>query len=232
MSDRRDILAALACFGSLAVAEALRPRRALSLVPAGTTLPDLIPTTVGRWHAEMGGDIVVPRTTGALSTKLYTEQLARLYHEDRVQGPDVMLMIAYGKAQSDSLQLHRPEVCYPAIGFEVLDRRFLTLEAQPGRNVPAVSLTARSGDRIEDIVYWTRVGSYLPTTASEQRSDRLKAAFSGYVGDGMLVRASALRPASAPVHARVADFLEALLTNVSPLSRRALIGPGLSNDRF
>lgn len=225
MIERRDLLAALACMGSLGFAEALRPRRTLTFVPAGAKLETLVPSEAAPWIAGEGGEIVIPRVEGSLASRLYSEQLARFYRDPSGAMPSMMLLVAYGKAQSDVLQLHRPEICYPAIGFEIVDRWFVDLDAGGTRKVPAVALTARTGDRVEDIIYWTRVGRDLPRTASEQRSGRLKAAFAGYVGDGLLVRASAVRTTEAPLHRAVARFHETLLQKLPASARLAMIGP-------
>ncbi|KHS41754.1 exosortase-associated protein EpsI, V-type [Novosphingobium subterraneum] len=225
MIDRRNLLAGLACAGSLGLAEALRPRRTLAFVPADAELGTLIPSDVAPWIAGEGGEIVIPRVEGSLASRLYSQQVARFYRDPAATLPSVMLLAAYGKAQSDVLQLHRPEVCYPAIGFEIVDRWFVDLDAGRGRKVPAVALTARTGARTEDIVYWTRVGLDLPRTTAEQRSGRLKAAFAGYIGDGLLVRASAVRNAQVPLHRTVIRFHETLLNNLADASRLAMIGP-------
>lgn len=225
MIERRDMLAALACAGVLGSAEWLRPRRKLVLMPAGAKLTDLIPSYFGTWSAGGSGDIVIPRTEGSLAARLYDDQLARAYHESAGNLPEVMILVAHGGAQSDILQLHRPEVCYPALGFEIIARNFVDIPAGTSAAVPAVALTARSGTRVEDIVYWTRLGKTLPRTASEQRSDRLRAALAGYVGDGVLFRASAVRINDEPQFGSLTRFLEALTASLGRTARVALLGP-------
>ena len=235
MIERRDMLIALACAGGLATAEGLRPRRKLVRLREGVKLTDIVPATIPGWAIGGGGDIVLPRTEGSLASRLYSDQLARVYKPvapvtvlstDSV-APDVMVLIAYGVAQSDVLQLHRPEVCYPAIGFQITARQMLDLRLASGAIVPAVALTAQSGGRIEDIVYWTRVGDALPRTAGEQRSDRLRAAMAGYIGDGMLVRASSVRTVDQPGYPNLATFLEVLIKAVAPRDRAAFIGSAI-----
>lgn len=229
MIDRRDLLVGLGCIAAVGAAEGLRPRHKLVLMPAGAKLAGIVPRRFPGWEPAQGGDIVIPRTEGTLAAQLYSDQLARVYRPaGRSDAPEVMLLIAYGAAQSDVLQLHRPEVCYPAVGFEIIARKPFDLPIGGGRLVPAVALTARLGERIEDILYWTRVGNALPRSAGEQRRDRLRAALQGYVGDGMLVRASAVRAGEAPVHAELAACLAGLTTALAPRDRAAFIGPGLA----
>ena len=227
MINRRDLLIAGACVGALATAEALRPRTKLQLL-ANAKLDDLVPVRFGDWSAEDGGEFVVPQTPGSLADKLYNDTITRRYrHSDG--GAPVMLLIAYGAAQNDLLQLHRPESCYPAVGFAITHRAFEALRIAPNAVLPAVALTARSGARIEDIVYWTRLGEYLPRTAGEQRRDRLATAMAGLIGDGALIRASVIRERETPDFARVDAFLKDMLIAIEPQKRRALIGSALGS---
>jgi EpsI family protein len=227
MIGRRNLLAGLGCLGAVGTAEFLRPRRKIVLMPEGAKLTDIVPATFAGWSSGEGGDIVVPRTEGSLASTLYSDQLARSYHDTVATDPEVMVLVAYGAAQSDLLQLHRPEVCYPAIGFEIIDRRFMDI-GKGNRRIPAVGLTARAGSRVEDIVYWTRLGDALPRTASEQRADRLESAMQGYIGDGVLFRASAARTSDEPLFGQLTGFLEALVTSLRPEARVALLGRKLA----
>ncbi len=227
MIDRRDVLAGISCAAVLGGAELLRPRRKLILMPEGGKLKALVPDRFGDWSPGTGGDIVLPLTEGSLASRLYSDQLARIYQHPGGEWPDVMVLAAYGADQSDLLQLHRPEVCYPAIGFEITHRRFVDIAAGGGRHVPAVALTAQKGDRVEDIVYWTRLGEDLPRTAAEQRTDRFIAAVKGYVSDGVLFRASAARNGNGPVFDELTGFLQAMIAALRPEARTVLLGRNL-----
>lgn len=223
-TDRRDVLAGMACLAALGGAEWLRPRQPLILMPQGGRLATIVPETIASWQRGGNGDVVVPRTDGSLASQLYGDQLARIYVRADQPGLPVMLSIAYGARQSDALQLHRPEACYPAIGFRVGASRRMDLSA-PGGAVTAVALTASLPERVEDIVYWTRVGRRFPTSAAEQREMRLADAVAGLVPDGTLVRASAVRTdQSLPVFAEVTGFLEAMMDALDGSGRLALLG--------
>lgn len=226
MIDRRNLLAALSCVAALGTAELLRPRRQVILMPSGTKLKDVVPQQVGPWSVGEGGDIVIPRVEGMLAWELYNDQLARAYRDATETHPDVMVLAAYGASQSDALQLHRPEICYPSFGFEIVGRRFVGIPVRGSADkVPGVALTAKSSGRIEDIVYWTRVGDSLPQTGGEQRRELLKAALAGYVGDGMLFRASAIRLENdEPLFDDLITFLATLISELKPVGRLALLG--------
>lgn len=224
MIARRDFLFGGACVAALGIAEALRPRTLLTLMPSNH-LGTLVPSQLGPWTLGEGGDIVVPKVPGSLSDKLYSDTLTRLY-VNKDTGEQVMMLIAYGRAQSDLLQLHRPETCYPAIGLAIQARKNDDIEIKPGVTIPAVALTAGEESRVEDIVYWTRLGEYLPRSAGDQRRDRLKTAMEGIIGDGVLVRASMLRhnPEAPSNYDRLNDFMTALILSVAPKVRPGFIG--------
>lgn len=229
MLSRRDALLALGCGCALAASQWLRPRRPVRLLPPGQPLDRIIPREMPGWASSEGGDIIVPRTPGSLASRLYSATVARLYTHAG-SGIQVMLLVAYGEQQSDLLQLHRPESCYPAVGFQIRQRRMMDLPLPSRASLPAVALTAVSGDRVEDILYWTRLGEALPRTASEQRRDRLEQAIHGEVADGVLVRASIVRTAGAQEFAALESFMLALIAAVRPGARSALIGTALAHS--
>jgi|EndMetStandDraft_4_1072995.scaffolds.fasta_scaffold56470_1 EpsI family protein len=225
MIGRRDVLAGLSCVGALGVAEYLRPRDKLVLLPRGIKIKDVVPLTVGKWGIGNGGDIVIPRTEGTASTRIYNDQLARGFRDTTGVHPDIMIMVAYGETQNDSLQVHRPEQCYPANGFSIADRRFIDIPNPAGPAIPAVALTAVVGNRIEDIVYWVRVGDDMPRTSAEQRANRLRSALAGVIGDGLLFRASAVRPDNgAPQQAEIIAFLGEMIGSLRQRDRVTLLG--------
>lgn len=222
MIDRRDFLFAGACVTALGAAEWMRPRKTLKLL-GDEKLKDIVPTQFGIWRQDQGGGIVIPATEGSLADRLYADTLVRLYR-GRDDEPPVMLLIAYGAAQSDLLQLHRPESCYPAIGFSISNRSLTEIPVATGVKVPGVHLTATAQERVEDISYWARLGEYLPQTASDQRRNRLETALQGFIADGVLVRASTIRNGPKPDYAKLDSFLGDLLASLDPADRAALIG--------
>lgn len=223
---RRDLLLGAGCLAAFAGAEALRPRRLVSLM-AGRTLSAILPTHFAGWTAEGGGDFVRPKVPGSLADTLYGETVTRSYrHVDG--GEPVLLLAAHGDSQSDVLQLHRPEACYQAVGFSIVARAVRPVALARSAKLPAVELTARAGGRVEDILYWTRLGEYLPVSASEQRSDRLRTAFAGIVADGVLVRASTVRPGAEADWPRLRRFAADLVGAVAPAARGGLIGTALA----
>jgi EpsI family protein len=224
MIGRRELLLGGIMLAGLAMGEGLRPRRALRLMPAGG-LKAIVPQTLGTWQTEAGGDFILPRREGGVADRLYGDDvLSRVYRNDA--GQHVMLLIAYGAAQSDLLQLHRPESCYPAVGFAASAPQLLDVAAGAAR-IPAVFLTATRGSRVEDVLYFARLGEYLPQSAGAQREARLRTAMDGLVGDGVLVRASIIRQDESESGRTVLQgFMAAMLGALAPDARRGLVGSG------
>lgn len=224
MPDRREMLIGLLGAGAFGTAEFLRPRRRVRLFPNGK-LEDIVPRRFDGWTEMPGGNIIAPTTPNSLADRLYSATITRIYVPARDDVPPVMLLIAYGGEQSDMLQLHRPEVCYPAVGLDIADRRLTDIPMPGGSRLPATMLTAATAGRVENIVYWTRLGEEFPRSGREQRSDRLKTAMRGVIGDGILVRASTVQTTTAEADfAYLSTFLYDLVQNLPPAARKGFIG--------
>jgi EpsI family protein len=224
MPDRREVLIGLGCAAALGTAEFLRPRHLMSFMPAGRKLTDLVPRKFAGFAEGGGGDIVVPRVEGSLVATLYSDLLTRIYLPDGRNDPSIMLLIAYGPAQTDLLQLHRPEVCYPAIGFDIVDRTLTTIDCGAAGQIPVVNLTAVQGGRVEDIVYWARIGDELPRSFGEQSLSRMRESLAGWIPDGTLVRASAVRSSVEPNFNVIQSFLRSMVVSLPKAAGPVLIG--------
>lgn len=226
MINRRDLLIGGACLASAAGAEVLRPRKRVQLL-GDRKLEVLIPHSFGAWKARDAEGIVTPQSEDSLAARLYNQSVGRVY-----AGPDgnlVMLLIAYGNTQNDALQLHRPEVCYPAFGFALTENQPAHFDIGHGAQIPGRNLVASSPGRDERISYWTRVGEYLPTNNSEQREMKFRIALSGIIPDGVLVRVSNLLPEDDEGFALNERFIADLLQAIPAAVRPALITTGLAD---
>lgn len=221
MIGRRELLLGLPLVAGAAGAYALTPRKTLNLLGDGK-LEKLVPLAFGGWHVTPSNAVILPKATpGSLADQLYNQTVSRLYESDT--DLPVMLVIAYGNTQSDQLQLHRPEVCYAAVGFEISSSRQVGI-AFPGGEVPARELVATANQRIEPILYWTRIGDYLPASGAQQRMMKLRSEMSGYVADGVLVRMSTVGEPTPEVFATLSRFATEMLKATDPKGVPALIG--------
>jgi EpsI family protein len=230
MMDRRDLLLGGACLVAAATAYELKPHKALKLL-RGEKLAKIVPEKFGDWvAAEAEGEGVVrPETAGTLAAHLYSEIIGRRYN-NKTSGQQVMMLIAYGDTQSDLLQLHRPEICYPAVGFSLISAATTNIRLAPNATLPARRVVARKSDYQENIVYWTRLGEYLPTTAGEQRKARLATGMRGYIPDGGLFRFSVVGDDSAKAFQLLEGFLPEMILAIAPVRRVGLLGSRLSAE--
>lgn len=222
---RRGLLMGGLAIAAAAAAEGLRPRRRLVLLKQGN-LADALPNAFGGWTAEGSTGLVSPDQAGRLAKSLYSEIIERVY-TNVDSGVQVMLLAAYGDTQSDLLQLHRPESCYPAVGFNIASTVPARIPVAARLAVPGRKVVAVADERRENISYWTRIGEYLPQSAKEQRQVRLENAMHGYVADGILFRCSALGN-SEVAFAMLDQFVPGLLGSVKPDKLPALIGTRLA----
>jgi len=169
---RRDLFIGGLALAAAAGAEALRPHRKMILLKGGK-IDALVPRKFGDWTAEASSGLVSPDQAGQLAKSLYSEIVERIYHDEQ-SGAAVMLLAAYGDTQSDLLQLHRPESCYPAVGFSLESSRPADVLIRNGAHIPAREVVALADQRRENILYWTRIGERLPQSANEQRTARFK----------------------------------------------------------
>jgi EpsI family protein len=219
---RRDLIIGGACLLGAAAGVAAKPRRQVSLLKGGA-LEDMVPKTFGGWVSQDVGDPLAINGPDSLTAKLYSQLVTRVY-VNQASSSQVMMLLAYGSRQTDDLQLHRPEVCYPAFGYTLLRNEQTKLPVAPAVQLPSRRLIAQSPERQEAIVYWTRMGELLPSSGEEQRLDRVRIAMRGEVPDGVLCRFSAI--VEDPGHAwrDIEGFVPGLLTAMAPKNRAVLIG--------
>jgi len=223
MIARRDLLIGAACCLGSGAAYALKPRRQTTLMESGRKLNDILPRTIEDWTSRDVSDLVAPETPDSLAARLYGETVGRIYRQQST-GDEVIMLMAHGDVQNNELQLHRPEVCYPAFGFAITENTPLALRLPGAVIVPGRRLIAKSSERQETILYWTRLGEAFPTSVTEQRLERLRTAMHQYIPDGLLARFSVAGSDKAASLAIMEGFIPKLVMHVAPARRKVLIG--------
>lgn len=181
----------------------------------------LFPKSFGDWRTAPASELVLPPES-ELANKLYEHILTRTYVNS--QGVAVMFLVAYNSVQLNNVQLHRPEICYYASGFSIDMSKPLDISLGPQRFVAARAVRASQGSRIENIVYWTRIGEEMPQSWTGQRISMTKANLEGFLADGLLLRMSIINPNTELATAQMEGFVKDLLRSTSPETRRLLIG--------
>ncbi|WKB52148.1 exosortase-associated protein EpsI, B-type [Eleftheria terrae] len=176
----------------LAAAMAVVARPTIKMAETGNrvNLETLFPKQFGDWRIDDRIPVILPAPdVQAQLDKIYSQVLARTYVNSR--GDRVMLSVAYGGDQSDGMQVHRPEICYPAQGFQVLSQHGDQLQLGE-RSLPVQKLSTRLGNRNEPLMYWVVVGGQVVKSNTQQKLVQLGYGLRGRVPDGMLVRVSSI----------------------------------------
>lgn len=206
-------------------AYALEPRKVQNLL-GSRKISDVLPKEFNGWTSQGDDGLVRPETQGKLAARLYSELVSRIYSNPTVSD-DVMMLVAYGKTQSDLLQLHRPESCYPAVGFTVTMAEEAPIPLPGGLVITARRVIAERFGRKESIVYWARLGEYLPASASDQRAAVLRTSMQGFIPDGALFRFSSVTDDDR-VFEDLDRFIAGLVTATRSDQRNALVGSKLA----
>ena len=216
--SRRNILTGLALMGAASVAYARMPQQGAKILgKAG--LDPLIPKKLGAWTFETTSGLVLP-PPDQTADGLYDEVLTRVY--TRADGAFVMMLIAYSSVQDGLLQIHRPEVCYPSSGYQLSETIVQPTRLANGDMVPSRIFTAGSPVRMEHVLYWTRLGSSLPTSWAEQRWAVVLENLDGLIPDGILVRMSCIDPDTTKAYEILREFASDLSAAVSPSTQKLL----------
>jgi len=221
LPSRRDILIGGASLAAAGTAFARMPHDPLMMI-GKDQLDKIIPLKIGDWAFDTTSGLVLP-PPDQLARLLYDQQVARSY-----TSPDqlpVMLLLAYGSSQSGMLQIHRPEICYPASGFKLTETQATSVPLAAGRSLPSRSFTANSDTRVEQVLYWTRIGEMVPTGWWSQRLAVVRSNLHGRIPDGLLVRLSTVSNDTDQAQATLKQFTRAMLEAMTPATRRMLIGP-------
>jgi EpsI family protein len=222
------LLIGLAMLSAAGLAVAMKPTIIFADQHEKIDLEVLIPKQFNDWRAEeMASQLVNPQTEAAIN-KIYAQTLSRSYMNTK--GERIMLSIAYGKDQSDSVGVHLPEGCYGGQGFATQDIVHGKLKTAFG-DIPVTTLLASKGTRIEPIMYWLIVGEKAASGGWDSKKAKLYYALRGIVPDGLLMRVSTITPDTQYGYALQDRFIDDLLASVSPKQRMRLMGITTSSNQ-
>lgn len=218
----KHLVIGLFMFAATGMALALKPTHKIADSEPKINLETLIPQTFGDWKID---ETIVPLLpdpeTQAKLNKIYNQTLSRTYVNR--QGDRIMLSIAYGGDQSDAMAVHKPEVCYPAQGFQIFKNATNIFSTGEG-SIPVKRLVAIQGQRIEPITYWTTVGDKVAVSGWKWKLDQMKYGLTGKIPDGLLFRISSIEADDAKAYQTQDAFARELLKAMSPAGRERIIG--------
>lgn len=216
VTDRRKFLLGLLFASAAGVAAWRKPHVHLDYL-GREKLDTLVPKTIGPWNFVAASGLVVPPEDQLLKA-LYSQLLTRVYWDG--QNPPVMLLMAQSGSQTGFLQIHRPETCYTAGGYQIS-----AVEPHPiqlGTKVlPANRMDATAGGPMEHVIYWTRVGNKVPGSWKDQKLAVAEQNLKGIIPDAILVRVSTVTDDADAGVAAIDNFVRAMIGAI-PADRRSV----------
>jgi len=198
-------------------------------VAGRATLAQSIPAQFGDWkEVAFSGDQIDPGKGTADEPNMdrpYDDLLMRAYGNSH--GDVVLLAVAYGRNQRQEVKIHRPDVCYTAQGFQLVERSPVSLPVS-GAAIHGMRMLVKAPGRTEAVSYWIRIGDVFTENAWAIRYHIFKQGLAGKAVDGVLVRASRVEQGSGAASGsryRVQEqFLGDLVRALPAPARRLLLG--------
>lgn len=217
-----QLLIGVVMLATAGLALALAPRVKVADQGPQISLETMIPGQFGDWKVdETIAPLIVSPDVKALLDRIYNQTLTRTYVSSG--GKRLMLSIAYGSDQSYSTQIHRPETCYPAQGFQIgsMSKNFIAFGEM---KLPVMKLVATQGRRVEPITYWVMIGDSAVRGNFEQGFARLKYGLTGKIPYGLVIRVSTLSSDESESYRLQERFVRDMLDAVPVEYRKVLAG--------
>ena len=221
----RNFILLVLMLAASGLALALRPTQKIADQGPAIDLDTMIPHAFGNWSEEQQNSVqMVDPQQQEMIEKIYTQTLSRVYKNSRDYR--IMLAIAYGDDQRDSMQMHYPEVCYPAQGFSLQSKQTGTLATENGL-IPVTRILTNLGQRNEPVTYWTTVGDRVFQGGLQKKIAEMRYGLNGKIPDGMLIRVSSIDAEASRAYEMQAQFIDQMLGALTSEHRQKLNGmPG------
>ncbi|WP_295750783.1 exosortase-associated protein EpsI, B-type [Undibacterium sp.] len=186
-------------------------------------LASIIPAEIGEWseQKELVTAVINPQAL-ELINKIYTQSLSRTYHNKN--GERIMLSLSYGTDQRDGMQVHYPEICYPAQGFQILSKHQNQI-ATPAGTIAVTRLeTNLANSRYEPVTYWTTVADKVVRSGMDKKLAVLNFGLRGEIPDGLLFRISSIDTDTQHAYALQDSFVNSLAMLTELKEKKRLMG--------
>jgi len=214
------VAALLACVSVGALA--LKPRDRLVNHAARVDFEAEVPRQFGEWQLESAVRPIEPPEVQEKLDRIYDQIVSRTYRN--ASGDRVMLSIAYGSNQlTEATQVHRPEYCYVAQGFEIVASRPASISG-PAGEIDVTRLVAVAGLRQEPITYWLTIGDRAVLPGFGRRMAQWTYALSREIPDGAVVRVSSIGPDWDRQFVLQQKFIDDLFGALKPVMTSKLAG--------
>jgi EpsI family protein len=200
-----------------------KPTRLVAEMGPKLNLEAKFPQGFGDWRIDphvmpVRADPVLQRVV----EEAYDQVVSRTYVNS--QGYRIMLSAAYTGKRDQAMDVHRPEICYPAQGLSIKRSTWDSSVMLPERELPLKRLVAGNGERHEPISYWLVVGRDVANSGVSHRVATFKYGLTGRIPDGMLVRVSSVDPDETRSFAMQDAFVRDMLAAMDTDFRSRLLG--------
>lgn len=220
---KNNIIVMLMMISTAVLTIILHPSEKLVHAKPPVNYSAIIPSSFSDWQEikTSSAQIIDPQQKETLD-RIYSQTVARTYVNS--QGYRIMLSLAYGETQRGNMQLHHPEVCYPAQGFAVRTNKTGVINAAE-RSFPVRRLeTAFENSRYEPVTYWALVGNQITLGSFWRKIIEMQHGLRGEIADGLLFRISSIDRDSEAAFQTQEKFALDLLSNLSSEDRAKIIG--------
>jgi EpsI family protein len=208
------------------LAEATRPTKHLADLHPKVDLEQVFPAEFAGWRQDPNRPVtIVSPDQAELLKLLYAQIVSRTYLGPN--GERIMLSVAYGGDQSEATRAHRPDVCYPVQGFQIISSENASVPVGSGE-LPVRHMFAKLGQRHEPVTFWFVVGEYVAITSPQQKYAELRYSVRGLIPDGLLMRVSSIDLDPAAGYRLQNKFINDLYAAMRPEHRTLAFGSAVS----
>lgn len=223
----RALLASLLLLSASGLAYMAKPTLHLADQRTKADLEAIFPSSFGGWRVDTNLPVsIVSPDVEAMLKSLYAQTVTRTYVNS--MGERIMLSVAYGGDQSDATRAHRPDVCYPAQGFEIVSNSDARIAIGQGE-LAVRHMMAKLGQRYEPVTFWFVVGEHIAVSGQQQKLAQLRYGLRGLIPDGMLVRVSSIDHNAEAAYRVQARFIADMRLAMPPSARQRVFGSALAS---
>lgn len=225
-SSRRGFILAGVLLASAVAARLATPT--LHTIEQEPDLEQALPKRIDEWQQAASPliQVGVSADNDPSTDQPYNQSVLRTYVNPH--GGVIQVAVAWGRHQRQEVKIHRPELCYPAQGFKVLELHDVTFQLNTPTGAPVIGkrmLTQDRNGRLEAVSYWIRIGTIYSDSAWRTRLHIMQEGLAGRVPDGVLVRVSQRIPAGSDLADtyQTQEAFAARLVSLTDTGARALL---------
>lgn len=213
-----------------AVAVWATPTQYLVDIKHRAPLSDVVKPALKDWQRDDANQVLI--TSAVLDEKLqsaYADLVSETYlNPDKKR---IMLSVAYSDNQRNGLAVHLPDACYPAQGFEILEKKQIPVTLSDGKTLTVNYMKTRRGARIEPLIYWTLAGDHVYRNDVERKQLTIEYALNNLIPDGLIFRVSTIDSEGTAALAMMTDFIKAFYSSLTLADKTRFFGTDIAEPQ-